>query len=576
MYSLSIKTAFFSMLLLNFVLSTKLKSTNPKSTRSVSFSGDNNLCSNDSTCPTWFTCNTEKRCQCDRGHTTPIICDNQAQISAVLNCNCVTYDSESKSTYAGPCLYNCQQGRSSSIDRIAELPKNPESLVNASACTPFHRTGLLCGDCEVGHNPLIFSYNLSCVDCPDGHKNWWKFILVGFVPLTVFYLFIVVFNINVTSSCLHGVVWYSQFMSSPALVRVVLLVFSKEDTKYLAFAKLGYAFYSMWNLDIFRSILPNICLNVTTLQALALEYLLAFYPFLLILVSYLLIVLYDRRVPVILTLWKPFNKVLAIFRKSWDIRTSVLDSFATFFLLSYMKILNVTADILIPTQIFQLSSDKSMLGVYYSPTVPYFGEEHLPYAILAIILVTLFVSVPTIIFTLYPCKFFQKFLSLFPINWHFLHAFVDSFQGCYKDGTEPGTHDCRWFSVPMLLVWPIFCIVYSLTLSTMFFAYSLIILLILLIAIINIQPLKRIGQHYPLVDIIFIFLFCFFHIALLGKATFMHKKYNTFYESITTIAFLTAVIPIIYTSFLIGSWLFSKIKKIVCIPRAFVCNILLT
>ena len=31
----------------------------------------------------------------------------QAQVSAILNCNCVTYDIESKSTYAGPCFYNC-------------------------------------------------------------------------------------------------------------------------------------------------------------------------------------------------------------------------------------------------------------------------------------------------------------------------------------------------------------------------------------------------------------------------------------------------------------------------------------
>jgi hypothetical protein len=154
-----------------------------------------------------------------------------------------------------------------------------------------------------------------------------------------------------TSSRLYGVVWYSQFMSSPAFIRIILLNFSK-DMKHLAVAKVGFAFYSVWNLDIFRSILPNICLNVTTLQALTLEYLIAFYPFVLILISYVLIVLYDKRVPVIVTIWKPFNKVLTTFRKSWDIRTSVLDSFATFFLLSYNKILSVTADILIPTQIF--------------------------------------------------------------------------------------------------------------------------------------------------------------------------------------------------------------------------------
>ena len=547
--------------MLLFVLSIELESSNLGSSHSASVLGNDNNCSNNSICPTWFTCNAEKRCQCDRGHTMAIACNNEAQISAVSNCNCVTYDNDSKSTYAGPCFYNCQLSNSLFIE---ELPKNPESLINASVCSPFHRTGLLCGDCEEGHSPLVPSYNLSCVECPDGHKNWWKFILIGFVSLTVFYLFIVVFNINVTSSRLHGVVWYSQFISTPAFVRIVLLVFGR-DMKYLIAAKVVLAFYSMWNLDIFRSILPNTCLNVTTLQALSLEYLLAFYPFVLILISYLLIVLYDRRVPVIVTLWKPFNKVLAIFRKSWDIRTSVLDSFATFFLLSYIKILNATADLLTPTQIFKLSSDKSKFGVYYSPTVPYFGDEHLPYAILAIIVVTLFVSVPIIIFILYPCQFFQKFLSLFPINWHFLHVFVDSFQGCYKDGTEPGTHDCRWFSVPMLLIWPLFFTIYGLTLSTLYFIYSLIILLILLIAMINIQPLKTIGPHYPLVDIIFTFLLCFCHIAILERASSIYdKKYNAYYAISTTIGLLSSAIPMIYTFFLIGSWLTSKIN--LCIP----------
>ena len=314
----------------------------------------------------------------------------------------------------------------------------------------------------------------------------------------------------------------------------------------------------MWNLDLFRSILPDICLNVTTLQALALEYLIALYPFVLILISYFLIILYDKQASVIVTIWKPFNKVLTKFRKSWDIRTSVLDSFATFFLLSYIKVLSVTADILIPTQIFQLSSDKSKFGVYYSPSVTYFGDQHLPYAILAIILVTLFVSIPTMIFTFYSCQFFQKFLSLFPINWHFLHAFVDSFQGCYKDGTEPRTFDCRWFSVPMLLVWPILLIIYSFTLSTMFFTYSLIVIVILLIAMINIQPLKMIGTRYPLVDFIFTSLLCLLFVTALGGGVFTQYGDST---AVLTIAaeLMASVIPLIYISFLIGSWLFSKL-----------------
>ena len=527
--------------------------------------GIDNHCSNDSTCPTWFTCSAKKRCECDKSHTDKIVCDNEAQISAVLNCNCVTYDKESRSTYAGACFYNCQDKNPSTDLPVRELPKNPETLVNNSACTYFHRTGLLCGDCEKGYSPLVLSYNFSCVECPDGHKNWWKFILAGFVPLTIFYFFILAFNINVTSSRLRGVIWYSQAMSMPVFIRIILLSCSIKHAEHLKTIKVAFAFYSLWNLDMLLSVIPNICLNVTTLQALSLEYLIALYPFVLILLSYFLIVLYDRRVVFIVTAWKPFKKIFATFRKSWDIRTSVLDSFATFFLLSYMKVSSVTCDVLTPTKIYQLGSNKSIFGLYYSPSVAYFGDQHFPYAVLAIIILTLLVLIPTIIFILYPCHFFQNFLSLIPINWHFLHAFVDSFQGCYKDGTEPGTLDCRWFSVIMLLIRPLLLIIYSFTRSTMYFVYSLVALLILLIAVINIQPFKNIASHCHQFDTIFIFLLCFSHITLLGRGLTTIEKHFTYLKVITIITFLTGVLPLFYISFLIGSWLFSKINM--CIPQ---------
>ena len=39
---------------------------------------------------------------------------------------------------------------------------------------------------------------------------------------------------------------------------------------------------------------------------------------------------------------------------------------------------------------------------------------------------------------------FQKYCC--GVSNYTLHIFVDAFQGHYKDGTEPGTHDCRWFA----------------------------------------------------------------------------------------------------------------------------------
>ena len=63
-----------------------------------------------------------------------------------------------------------------------------------------------------------------------------------------------------------------------------------------------------------------------------------------------------------------------------------------------------------PTYIYQLGSDSYTLGVYYTPTVEYFGHEHLPYALLALTLLALFVLIPLLTLLLY---FFRSSFPFF-------------------------------------------------------------------------------------------------------------------------------------------------------------------
>ena len=345
----------------------------------------------------------------------------------------------------------------------------------------------------------------------------------------------------------------------PVLVRLVLPVISLNDPKLLTAIKVTYTFYSFWNLDILRSVLPDICLNVSTLQALALDYLVALYPFLLILISYFIIELHDRKCLCIEAVWKPFQKLLSLFHTSYDVRTSVIDSFATFFLLAHVKILSVTTDLLTPTTMYQLGSNSSTFGVYYSPTVQYFGDEHLPYAILALATFTFFAIIPIVVLFLYPFQFFQKFLSLFPFNWHFLHAFVDSFQGCYKDGTEPGTFDCRWFAGFTLSIRLIFFAIFGATKSCMFFIYATNLLVIFLIAIINLQPYKKESVRYPSTDFVFFGFLSISFILFLGREPAMTTRFVNITIIIT--GFIFVLIPLFYTIILIILWLVKRFKK---------------
>ena len=121
-------------------------------------------------------------------------CSSQGNIS-VLACYCITYNENDKESQAeiGSCMYNCFKTNSIySVYHNNMLPENNSDSNKVMCEKEFSRNGTLCGKCKNGYHPLVYSYNLTCVKCPRGRANWWKFVHFAFLPLTIFY-FIVVF-----------------------------------------------------------------------------------------------------------------------------------------------------------------------------------------------------------------------------------------------------------------------------------------------------------------------------------------------------------------------------------------------
>ena len=157
---------------------------------------------------------------------------------------------------------------------------------------------------------------MSCVECPEGSKNWWKFILIAFGPLTIFYFFILFFQINAVSSSLHAFLLYSLIIASAPHTRFVLFGLEEysNHNAFIITAKILGTLYGVWNLDFFRVFLPNICLNLDTLPTLALDYVVAIYPIplVLIIITYFLIDLYDRNFQPLIWIWnRPAPNMLA-------------------------------------------------------------------------------------------------------------------------------------------------------------------------------------------------------------------------------------------------------------------------
>ena len=151
-------------------------------------------------------------------------------------------------------------------------------------------------------------------------------------------------------------------------------------------------------------------------------------------------------------LCKPFKEGAGNCAKNWNPLSSIINTYSTFLLLSYSKILFVSFNLLRVSEFHALSGRITHeRPLFIDPSIVFFSSEHLPYAILAIFMLGLFSFLPLLILLLYPLKIFQKFLGCFSINWLPLHAFADAFNGCYKDGSN-GTCDCRYFVAFYLII----------------------------------------------------------------------------------------------------------------------------
>ena len=342
-------------------------------------------------------------------------------------------------TVVGACSFN-YKGRLYMY--MCAIPSHPSQL-DAAVCEFTNRTGQLCGQCVDGMSPAVYSYYPQCVNCST--SNWAKCLTVSLLPTTMFFLGAVALRLRTAVPHMNGFILFCQILTSPLILRQLgetyYLQHSSHSYMYVGILGDVYTSYlSIWNLDFFRMVHSPFCLhpNTSTLQVLSLDYIIAAYPLALIILTYTLVTLHYQNCRLVVCLWRPFLRCCIHIR---SIHNSLVDAFATFLLLSYVKFLSVSFDILAPTYLWDKWGRHVGTVLYYDESVDYFGTDHLPYAVLAMTVLLVFTVLPILLLCLYPCRCFQKFLNSCHLRSQALHIFMDAFQGCYKDGTS-GTRDC--------------------------------------------------------------------------------------------------------------------------------------
>ena len=333
----------------------------------------------------------------------------------------------------------CYANSTGSVVRIPAVnaTSNPDSII----CGRLHRTGVICGQCLEGYAPAINSDTYECVKCSarDEMVNWLYYILAVYLPLFILFMFIIIFNIRLTSGPANAFILYAQVVSTTFDVsadgQIPLNTIYPQVDRLLKVYRVPY---NIFNLNFVSNILPPFCLSrsLNSLDIIALNYVVATFPLMMIL---LVVVFYKCRC---------YRKMklnccrcgLSVRSRGWRLANSLIHAFAAFILLSYTRFCLISAFLV------GLQPLWNEVGDYVGHQRLYFAGQFtsydtayiLRYGLPAYLVFATFIAVPPVLLLGFPIRWLEKVIlkikwlrDVYPFDK--VNILLDTFQGCFKD-----------------------------------------------------------------------------------------------------------------------------------------------
>ena len=429
-----------------------------------------------------------------------------------------------------------------------------------------NRKGILCSECINGFGPSVTSPIFTCSNnCTDTWYGIPLYLFVELVPVSVFYLVILMFQINLTSAPMVGFIFYSHIV-------VIGIIIQLADQTNI-FITIILILHGIWNLDFFRYAIPPFCISpkLKIAHILCLQSVSTVFPLILIGITWLCIDLYSRNFKVMVWLWKAVNRLIfKHINTKRDSKKTVIDTFATFFLLSYAKVTFMLLVPLHPLTVFTRSNlnISSTLHAITDPSVKFVSGQHLPFVTICTLGFLLVLLPPVFILALYPTRAFRSLLFKCCPFMAELNIFVEKFYSCYRDGLDGG-RDMRslaslYFFVILLcyILWT--SIAASLLTAVLFGVYSLVIALFQpykerhMTVIALVQPYKE--RHMTVIDSLIL--------ANMAILSILLNKYTSASSLYQILSVISLVLP------LFGLIIFIAYTKLFKNPLKKLCELL--
>ena len=425
-----------------------------------------------------------------------------------------------------------------------QLPQNRSEMDNI-LCSK-NRHGRVCSLCREGSS--LRYHTLQNAHCESNSKcslGILFYIIAEIIPVTIFFLFIILFDVKLTSGALSGFLFYVQVFNTLEINAGNFINLPITAGTLLTFLKF---LIGVFNLEFFLLPKLSFCIvkGATYMHLLVFSYVTILYALMLI-VGTVLVVNFR--------LGKLLMKITG--KKNYK-NPSIIHGLSSFLLICFSRSTKTSLQILNSVTLFGKNGKAEQRVVYYHGEYNFFGTEHIPFAILALAALLL-TSLPVVLLLVYPaCHHFMAFLGLeqsklnrclckvFPLDK--LKPFFDSFQSTFKD-------DHRYFAGLFFVYRFMSLAINNITNSHTKFYFGLEVQLILILTFHGlIQPHKT--HWHNQIDIVFLALLA----ILNGITNYNFHTLNIEGESISaliTLQVLLAYLPIVYITVL-GSFMIKQ------------------
>ncbi len=313
-------------------------------------------------------------------------------------------------------------------------------------CEDMHREGRVCGECEPGYGPAVHQAGFLCAKC-----EWYGvplYLLLEFVPVTLFYLIILLFRISLTSAPMISFVIYCQMVTNvltynaSSVKAFILHLGSAQAIIFHTAATLG----GIWNLDFlkFVTFIPPICVSeyLKNRHVIMLSYISALYPQLLIAITFVCIKIYNSKYGHCLhCVCQPLrSRAMINIRRGYDEKNTITDVFTTFLVLSYSKLVLVALVSMAFTEIQTGDGSQSIRVMTFDTTIEFLSPTHFPIASIGLLVTLIFGVGPPLFLLLHPTGRITRGLQKCKLKRAsaVITHIAAKFQADYRDGRDGG------------------------------------------------------------------------------------------------------------------------------------------